>query len=63
MNYTIVATLGGKSYTENVLIPRGRKFTYVCHIYQPELVEEVTIAVFRDGEPEPISQTTYQLGG
>ena len=62
-NYTIKISIDGKNYTDNVLIRKERKFTYVCHVYQPKRVKEVTIAIYKEGEPEPIEEATYQLGG
>ncbi|GAH73090.1 unnamed protein product, partial [marine sediment metagenome] len=61
-NYTINVLIDGKQYTENVLIPDGRMFTYIHHIYPDSVTEgDVSFAVYKEGEAAPFEQATYYL--
>jgi hypothetical protein len=62
MNYTIVVTVDGKKYTEDVLIRKGGMFTYIHHIY-PERISkgEVSFVVYKEGESAPIEEVTYYI--
>jgi len=62
INYTIEVLSDGKLYTESVLIRDGRTFTYIHHFYPERLTSnEVSFAVYKEGEATPIEQTTYFL--
>ena len=62
MNYTILVTVDGKKYTEDVLIRKGGRFTYIHHIY-PERISkgEVSFVIYKEGESAPIEEVTYYL--
>ena len=61
-NYTINVSIDGKLYTDKVLITDGGAFSYIYDIYADELTEgEVTFAVYKEGESEPIERITYYL--
>ena len=62
MNYSILVTIDGKKYTEDVLIRKGRKFTYIHHIYLGRVTEgDVLLMVYKEGETQPIEAVTYCL--
>ncbi|CAD6492737.1 MAG: hypothetical protein EMLJLAPB_01003 [Candidatus Argoarchaeum ethanivorans] len=62
INYTIIVTVDEKKYTEDVLIRKGGKFTYIHHIYPERLTEgDVTFVVYKEGESLPIEEVTYCL--
>ena len=62
MSYTIEVLADGEPYTESVLI-RGRgMFTYIHHFYPDRLTSnEVSFAVYKEGESAPVEQATYYL--
>ena len=61
-NYTIKVLTDGKQYTESVLIRDGGIFTYVHHFYPDRLTKnEVSFAVYKEGESTPVEQVTYFL--
>ena len=60
--YTIIVLADGKQYTESVLIRNGGMFTYIHHFYPEQLTRnEVSFAVYKEGESTPIEQATYSL--
>ncbi|RJS69221.1 hypothetical protein CW714_08900 [Methanophagales archaeon] len=62
MNYTINVTVDGKEYTEEVLIRKGGRFTYIHHIYPERITKgEVSFVVYKEGESAPIEEVTYYL--
>ena len=62
MNYTIIVTVDGKKYTEDVLIRNGGRFTYIHHIYPERIIKgEVSFVVYKEGESAPIEEVTYYL--
>jgi len=62
VNYSILVTVDEKKYTEDVLIRKGGKFTYIHHIYPERLTEgDVTFVVYKEGESQPIEEVTYCL--
>ena len=61
-NYTITGLIGDKSYSENVLIPDGRRFTHIHHIYPDRIIGgKVSFAIYKEGEDIPFEQITYYL--
>ena len=61
-NYTIEALLGGKAYTENVLIGDGRIFTYIHHIYRDTMsTSDASFIIYKEGEDKPLEEVTYYL--
>ena len=61
-SYTIKVVADGKQYTESVLIREGGMFTYIHHFYPDRLAKnEVSFAVYKEGESTPIEQATYFL--
>ena len=62
MNYTIRVFADGKLHTQNVLIRDGGMFTYIHHFYRDRLTEnEVSFAVYKEGDATPIEEVTYFL--
>ncbi len=62
MSYTIKVLADGKVYTEDVLIRDGGMFTYIHHFYPDRLTNnEVSFAVYKEGESTPVEQATYFL--
>jgi len=61
-DYTIEVITDGEQYTESVLIRDGGVFTYIHHFYPERLTQnEVSFAVYKEGESTPIEQATYFL--
>ena len=61
-NYTIDASVAGKTYSENVLVPSGREYVYIHHIQPNGLVgSEVTFTFYKEGELNPFKEATYYL--
>lgn len=61
MNYTVMVTVDGKNYTEEVLMIReGGVFTYAHHIH-PDITArgEISFAVYKEGKSAPIEEITY----
>ena len=62
MDYIIKVVTDGKLYTESVLIRDGGVFTYMHHFYPDRLTNnEVSFAVYKEGESTPVEQATYFL--
>jgi len=62
-NYTINVQAGSKQYNENVLIPNGRRFSYIHHFYRDGISDgEVTFTIYKEDEDTPFEQVTYHLG-
>ena len=62
MSYTIKVLVDGQQYTETVLIRDEGIFTYIHHFYSDRLTgDEVSFAVYKEGESSPIEQATYFL--
>ena len=62
MNYTIEVVADGELYTESVSIRDGRMFTYIHHFYPERLTSnEVSFAVYKEGESTPVEEGTYFL--
>jgi len=61
-NYTINVLIDDWSYSEDILIPGGRVFTYVHHIY-PDRINggEATFVIYKEGESTPMEQLTYHI--
>jgi len=61
-NYTITVEVDGKQYNESVLIPDGRIFTYIHHIYPDRVSDgDVSFAIYKEGEATPFEEVTYYL--
>ena len=62
MSYTIRVLSDAREYTESVLVRDGGVFTYIHHFYPERLTRnEVSFAVYKEGESTPIEQATYYL--
>lgn len=62
MDYIIEVLVDEQQYAESVLIPNGRTFTYIHHIYPDEVTKgDVGFAVYKQGESVPIEQATFFL--
>ena len=62
MNYSIIVIVDEKKYTEDVLIRKGGRFTYIHHIYLERITTgEVSFVVYKEGESAPIEEVTYYL--
>ena len=61
-NYTITMVVYGKQYNTSVLIPDGRIFTYIHHIYPDTITEgDVRFTIYKEGEATPFEEATYYL--
>jgi len=61
-SYIIKVGADGKIYAESVMVKNGGMFTYIHHFYREQLTaNEVSFAVYREGESTPIEQATYFL--
>lgn len=60
--YTIHALVGNSLYTEDILIPDGRQYTYIHHV-RPDMVSDgkVSFALYEADELDPIKQWTFYL--
>ena len=62
MNYNLVWTNGGETYTERVLVTKGRVYSHIHHIYQDTLkTGKVNLTIYEEGETTPFEQLTYYL--
>ncbi len=62
ISYTIEVLADGELYTESVLIRDRGMFTYIHHFYPDQLTKnEVSFAVYKEGESTPIEQATFSL--
>ena len=61
-NYTITGLIGDKSYSEDILIPDGRAFTHIHHIY-PETISggSIIFTIYKEGEDTPFEQIIYHI--
>lgn len=49
-------------YSEDVLIPDGRIFTYIHHIYSDRMTKGVvSFAIYKEGEATPFEEITYYI--
>jgi len=63
INYTIEVSIDDKLYKHPVLIPDGRMFTYIHHIYPDSIIGgDVGFAVYKEGDDIPLEEMTYHLG-
>ena len=61
-NYTINVFIDGKSYSEDILIPNGRIFTYVQHVYRDRVTEDnIRFAIYKEDAVTPFEEITYYL--
>lgn len=61
-NYTIKISFDSYRYSEDVLIPDGRIFTYIHHIYPDRMAEGVvSFAINKEGEDTPFEEITYYI--
>ena|SRR3972149_879424 len=62
MNYNLVWTNGGETYSEGVLVAKGRVYSHIHHIYQDTLkTGKVNLTIYEEGETTPFEQLTYYL--
>jgi hypothetical protein len=62
MNYNLVWSNGGETYTEGVLVGKGRVYSHIHHIYQDTIKEDkVNLTIYEEGETTPFEQLTYYL--
>ncbi len=60
--YTIKVAIDDYRYSEDVLIPDGRIFSYINHIYPGRITEgNVSFTIFKEDEDTPFEQITYYL--
>lgn len=60
--YNLQATVNGNVHYESVLVLANRVFTYIYHVPQNGMTsDEVSFAVYRQGENVPIKQVSYRL--
>ena len=62
MNYNLVWSSGGETYTESVLVGKGRIYSHIRHIYLDTVKEgKVNLTIYKEGEATPFEQLTYYL--
>ena len=62
IEYTFQVTIDNTVYKDSTVVKPGNAYTYIRHIYPQQLEEkEVTFALYKKGEAEPIEQVTYYL--
>jgi len=62
-SYTVKVSFDSYQYSEDVLIPDGRIFTYIHHIYPDRMTEgDVSFAIYKEGEDTPFEEITYYIG-
>jgi hypothetical protein len=62
-NYSINVIVDGKKYLEYISLGSGKQFTYQHHIYLPLADKKVNVLIYKENEPEPISENIYTIGG
>lgn len=60
-NYTISVFIDETQYDENIFLPRGSIFTYKHHFYPPLKNKWVNVSVYKEGETDPVSKSTYLI--
>ncbi len=61
-SYDIEVSLDNGLYREHILIPDDGMFTYIHRIpYNTTGNSDITFAIYKDGEVEPLKQATYYL--
>jgi len=55
-NYSINVIVDGKKYLEYISLGSGRQFTYQHHIYLPLIEKKVNVLIYKENEPDPISE-------
>ncbi|MFC2058936.1 hypothetical protein ACFLTS_04755 [Chloroflexota bacterium] len=60
--YTINVEEGGRTQSQDILIPDGRKYTYISH-FRSETLEnrDISFYIYRGDEADPFKQLTYHL--
>ena len=62
MNYKLVWSSSGETYTESVLVEKGRVYSHIRHIYLDTLKDgKVNLTIHKEGETTPFEQLTYYL--
>lgn len=60
--YSINVSDNGSEYSQDVMIPNDKKFTYVHHFFSGQLAnKDVGFTVYKEGEAQPFEQITYHL--
>lgn len=61
-NYIVTVVSDGKQYSEKVLIPDGKQFTYIHHLSCAQITSGcATFTICEEGEAAPIEEVTYYL--
>lgn len=61
-NYTVKVNFANYQYSEDVLIPDGRTFTYTHHIYPGNPAQgDVKVAIYEAGQASPFEEVSYNL--
>ena len=61
-NYSINVIVDGRKYLEYISLGSGRQFTYQHHIYLPLIENKVNVLIYKENEPDPISENIYTIG-
>ncbi len=62
VNYNIVWSSGGDTYTESVLVGQGRIYRHTRHVYRQTIKEDkVNMAIYEEGKAIPFERVTYYL--
>lgn len=60
--YTVKVAIDDYRYSEDVLIPDGRTFTHIHHIYPSRITEgNISFTIHKEGEDTPFEEITYHL--
>ena len=62
VNYNIVWSSGGETYTESVLVGKGRIYSHIHHVYRQTIKEDkINMAIYEEGKTVPYERVTYYL--
>ena len=61
-NYIISVVVDNNRHSENVLIPDGKMYTYIHHVYRDKVTEgKARITIYKEGEAVPLEESTYYI--
>ena len=60
--YTIRISFDSYQYSQDILVPDGKTFTYAHQLYPDRITEgKVNLNIYKEGESTPFEQITYYL--
>ena len=61
-HYTIGVVVDGRRNSERILIPDGKMYTYIYHVYRDTMTEGcVSVTIYKEGETTPFEEYTYYI--